>query len=556
MAADDAGPAYVTRVPRGNAAVVTDGIDWTMPDWVRPADFSGFFSEDASPRDHVQVRSVDVSWKQVSPEPGVIDWKTDERRRGSTSTRWATTLKEPGPYWFRMFASGADWAPRWVIDECGVSSIGTDYDGQDHLPIWDDCVWGHLRDTWALILRGPDGDSGLMADPNFRFAYIPGAFTWSEFDYEMTSSAADSGELTEEHYLAWFRRMVDDFVQIGGDERGRLVFTGEDYPWGPWPSDELLAAEATKAGLGIRNGITEQSNFHLNETPAYGSRILPDGHMQVADDAPPHQPGTVVGTENECFVDCGFSAQDTAYVVAMSNLKALQLRMNWIYVVPGPSLLDQVPEHWDWVRLSMGQQPSTAPDAWAALRDAEDVYWREYTGPFGKDGRAWRGRPFVRNYERWLVQRDVSGAVAHRSDVDVHRGDPTPENGVAHEGLSTDVAAGDRALAFALDPRFLPGPAKVLVKVTFFDAAQGRSGCARQPVAATRCPSAGSRSGARPRSRSSWLPAVTCRGVRTCGSTSSAPATRRSSSSGWCGSARPDARVESHRPRTRAALSR
>ena len=81
----------------------------------------------------------------------------------------------------------------------------------------------------------------------------------------------------------------------------------------------------------------------------------------------------------------------------------------------------------------------------------------------------------MRNLERWLVQVDVPGAVAHRTKADVHRADPTPENGTAYEGLSTAVAKGDKGLAFRADPAFLgAGPHDVVVKVTYLD--QGKGG--------------------------------------------------------------------------------
>lgn len=465
------------KIPSDRSAIVTDGIDWSMPAWVRPATFSGLFSESAAPEDHIAVRSVDVSWRQIAPEPDApLDLTSPGQAQGMSFDPLRDQLAEPGPYWVRLFASGKDWAPTWVLDTCGVDAIGTDYDDQEHLPIWDDCVWSHLRDAWQRLLV----DEGILADPNFQFAYVPGGFTWSEFDYEMITSAVEAGELTEDDYLAWYHRMINDLVAIGGDRAGRLVFTGEDYPWGPFDgAEDLLAADATGAGLGIRDGITELSNFHLSEAPAYGSKILPDGHMEVADEVAPHlraDPGTetVVATENECYVACGFSSKDPSYLVVMSNLKALQLRMNWVYAVPGDSLMDPLAEHWDWLRLSLGQRPETSPDAWAALRDAEDRFWRDEEGPFGPGGRRWAGKPFVRNYERWLTQLDVPGAVARRSKVDVHRGDPEPENGIAYEGLSTDVARGNRALAFRLDERFLPpGRHSVVVNVTYWDDGEG-----------------------------------------------------------------------------------
>ena len=451
--------------------VVRPGNDWSLPGWARPASDSGLFSESASRADHVLVRSVDVSWAQIAPEPGgPLDLTSTGRAQGMRFEPLGDQLAEPGPYWVRMFASGQDWAPPWVQRRCDVRPVGTDYDGQRHLPIWDDCVWNALRTTWRQLLVG----QGLLDDADFRFAYVPGAFTWSEFDYDIIGQAVRKGLLDRATYLRWYSRMVADLARIGGDDVGRLVFTGEDYPWGPFGrADDLLTTDAVRAGMGVRTGITELSNFHLSETPAYGSRVRPGGHLVV------HRPATDVrvrAAENECYDDCGYHADDFAYAVTMSNLKALQLRLNWLYVVPGPSGLHRLPGLWDWVRLSLGHDPADAADAWVALRDAEDRYWRWETGPFGPKGRPWPTRPFVRNYERFLVQRDVPpSAVASRSRADVHRGELEADNGTAYEGLRTDLSRGRTSLAFDLDPRFLDPAARhdVLVKVTYLDRGRG-----------------------------------------------------------------------------------
>ncbi len=464
------GPAYVAERPPDRTPVIRDGSDWSMPAWARPAPFSGFFSESDSPTDGIAVRSIDVSWRQIAPtEGGELDLSATGEAQGMFFDPLGAQLAEPGPYWLRMFSSGADWAPEWVIEKCGAHPIGTDYDGQQHLPLWDDCVWDALSATWRQLLV----DQGVLGDPDFQFAYVPGGFTWSEFDYEMVNSAVRRGELSRADYLRWFDRMIADFVTMAGPEVGRLVFTGEDYPWGPFgAADDLLASHAVDGGLGVRTGITEVFNFHLSETPAYGSRVLPDGHL--ANSGRNRGPNQVFGTENECYVDCGFSSRNPIYVVEQSNLKALQLQVNWMYVVPGDSLLDPAAQHWDWVRLSLGQRPETAPDAWAALRDAEDVFWRDPGMTFGAR-RLWPGRPYVRNLERWLVQVDAPGARPRRSLVDIHRGDPVKDNGVAFEGLSTDLRRGQRSLAFRVDQRFLDGDRahEVLVKVTFLDRGRG-----------------------------------------------------------------------------------
>lgn len=479
----DSHPTAPTRESPGPDAAFVDagatgvriavGDDWTLPDWVRPARNSGFFSEQASPRDRVDVHSIDVTWKQIQPtKNGPIDRTATGEAEGMKLAGLNTQLKAKGAVWVRIFASGSTWAPDWVAKDCRVKTYGPDYDGQRHLPIWDECVWSHLMDTYRTVFI----KAGLAADPRVKFIYVPGAFTWAEFDYDMIGAAVKTGDLDWPTYRKWYDHAFADLSALFGRDRTKLVFTGEDYPFGPFGSKEdLLAQQATDAGMGIRTGITELSNFHLNEAPAYGSRIQPNGHLVVDESLPIHDGRYVVATENECFTDCGYTTKEVYYAVRQANLKALQLRMNWMYVVPGPSYLKKYAPQWDWTRLSLGQTATTSADAWADLRDAEDIYWKSNGLSRFKDKAQWTTLPFVRNLERWLVQTDVPGSVAHRTEADVHKNVLEKDNGTAYEALSTDVAAGDTGLVFDVDPRYArtAGSSPVVLKVTFLDRGQG-----------------------------------------------------------------------------------
>src|SRR5690606_9753046 len=97
---------------------IVDGDDWTLPGEVRPAANSGFFSEEASPDDLVHVRSVAVSWRQLQPAPGAIDRAADGEAQGMHFGGLDAQLAEDGDFWMRIFASGEDWAPPWVADDC------------------------------------------------------------------------------------------------------------------------------------------------------------------------------------------------------------------------------------------------------------------------------------------------------------------------------------------------------------------------------------------------------------------------------------------------------
>ena len=261
-------------------------------------------------------------------------------------------------------------APEWVVSDCGLTETWPDYDDQEHLPIWNACLWNHLMTLWRTVFI----DWNLRADPRLLMLYAPGAFTWCEFDFEIIEQAAEGG-LSFAEFGGWFQPAMLDMVDI---------FNGDN--------------------------------------------------------------------------------DDPYYAVVMSNLKALQMRVNRLYVVPSDSYMDQYPDHWHWVRLSLGHNPKTSPDAWAALRESNDRYWID------DDSHSWNGKPWVHNLEHFLVQRDVEPDAVSRRGTDVRSGEVDPENGTAYEGRRTDRAAGQNALAFFVDDAFLSQPeGSIELKITYSD---------------------------------------------------------------------------------------
>lgn len=455
--------------------------DWSLPAWAVVSSNSGFFSEIADASHDVGVRVVDLSWRQLEPAPGVYDTSAalsvvPGYYEDLDFSSLPDQLAAPGDVWLRFWVSDVELSPAWLSSECpGLLPIdGLGYENDEHWPIWDDCVWSHARDAWRHLLL----TAGVRSDPRVRFVYAPGAFTYSEFDFDLVDASGVSFAVFD----AWFGTMTSDLVAIANGENAdpaddaahKLVYTGEDYPFSSFDAaDDLLARDAVAAGMGVRTGITELFNFHLSHVPAYGTTIDADGHMTTDESWDAFAPGRVRATENECYVDCGYTTDVPYYAVKMSDLKALQLRINWIYVVPqvdagaddSPSFLDSYPELWEWVRLSIGKTPFDSPDAWVALRDAEDRYWLE------DDSLSWDGAPYVKNLERWLVQRDVApDGVSRRGSTVMSDavGDGGGENGRAYEGR-----AGSPWLYFDADERFLSAAESVDLKVTWLDSGTG-----------------------------------------------------------------------------------
>ena len=446
-----ASPAYAGS--RVTASV--KGDDWSLPPGA-PAPNSGFFSErvSADAEKRIDLRGFDLSWRQIQPQPGLFDPDAKGTAEGMDLPSFASQNADPRPFWMRLFASATTSAPEWLARQCSYTTVGPDYEKQQHVPVWDPCVWEKLRAAWRELMIG----QGLRSDPRLRFVYVPGAFTWAEFDYEMIDLGVRQG-LTFTAYRDWHAQMVSDLVSIMNGENDdpsddyayKLVYTGEDYPYNDSFGDDVafFARDAVAAGMGLRNGITEVFNHHLAEIPAYGTTIGPDGHMHTDDDWVLFDGKRVAATENECFTDCGLHSRQPRYAIRMANLKALQMRLNWIYVAADFSFRTQI-AHWNWVRRELGQRPETAPDAWVALRDAEEVYWRD------RGDRKWRGFPYVRNFERWIVQRGS----AQRGRLK-HEGDPASDNGKSFESLRTR-----RSMYFDVDSRFIAsGP--IQLKVTY-----------------------------------------------------------------------------------------
>ncbi len=443
------------------AQTITPGYDWSLPAWSQPLP-QRFYSENASPAHGVDIRVVDLSWRQLNPQPGVFSRTTAGVVDGMTFPSLDDQLAQGGPYWLRIWTSGSDWAPDWVVQNCNIQTTWPDAEGQaSHLPIWNSCVWNAMKDLFRQVWL----NWGLLADPNLQFTHVPGAFYYTEFDFDIPFQAAQAGQLSFSQFDSWFHQAMTDLVNIANGENQnpdddyawKLVYTGEDYPFDDiWNgASNLFARDAVQLGMGIRNGITELANFHLNHAPAWGLSIAADGHVQVDEGQFSRWGQRTAAGENECFNACGYTTADPEYAVRMANLKVLQMRANRLYVVPADSYMNAYPQHWNWVRHELGKDVLDAPDAWVALRRAEDTYWDPVNGD---SSHSWNDTPWVRNLERWLVQRNTAPDGQSRDGTGVRNQVLTPENGQAIEGRRTDHANGQDWLYFFLDDRFADDP--------------------------------------------------------------------------------------------------
>eukprot|EP01133_Synstelium_polycarpum_P017183 gene17183-20472_t len=448
--------------------------DWTLPAGVTPVVNSGFFSENRDASKNVNTHAFDVSWRQVNPSQGVYATNIAGQVKDIVTGTFAAQNATTNPFWFRLWTSGDLWAPSWIKSYCNVSVIGKDYDNEQHLPIWNPCVWSEILKTYRYIFV----TKNMRADPRLKMVYVPGAFNWCEFDFDVIGNFSSTTGYPYATFNTWFQQAMQDLVNIFNGENNdpsddyayKLVYTGEDYPFDVdfWPeARNFLAKDAVLKGMGIRTGITELSNFHLSHIPAYGVAIDANGYMVLNKSwILQANPNRIIATENECYKACGFSVSNANlfYAIKMSNYKAIQMGVNWLYVQVADSYMAANAAHWNWVRMSLGRTAATAIDAWAALRNAEDTFWKD------NDSITWKGHPYVKNYERFLLQRDVKpGAVTKNGTTKMNKV-LAPENGIAWEGRSTNIANGNNTIAFYLDDEFILGNStSIQIKVTYLD---------------------------------------------------------------------------------------
>ncbi|KYQ88236.1 hypothetical protein DLAC_10921 [Tieghemostelium lacteum] len=449
---------------------IVNGDDWEIPSWAGVSQNSGFFSEERDSSVAVNVGVFDVAWRQVNPSKDTYTFTSTATVKGMSFSSFSTQNQTTNAFWMRIWNSGVDWAPTYIPTLCQVSSIGVDYDNDPHLPIWNACVWGEMKKMYTYIFK----TLNMRADNRLKFIYVPGAFNWCEFDFTEIGNYSTATGYTYQQFNTWFQQAMQDLVDIFGDYSYKLVYTGEDYPFDveSWPqAKNLLAKDAVSKGMGIRNGITEVFNFHLAEIPAYGVTIDTNTGYLIFNQSWPLQmnPNRVIGTENECFKDCGFTVSNANlfYAIKMSNLKALQMGVNWLYLVPGPSYMTTYPELYNWLRYSLGKQGNSAFDSWVALRSAQDLFWAD------DDSINWPNKPYIKNLERFLYQRDMAPGAYTRVGTllkkDIY-GSSNTDNGQAYEGLRTNMANGNNSMVFFVDDTFIKGNSgDIQIKVSFLD---------------------------------------------------------------------------------------
>ncbi|MBM3883441.1 MAG: hypothetical protein FJ387_27665 [Verrucomicrobia bacterium] len=460
--------------------------DWWLPDWVKPVPNSGIYGAQNAPQGFVDVEHVVLPWGEIEPREGVYDWSL-----------LTVALSKGRPVWVRFFASDVSHCPEWLArkypdlkrhryrwPDGGYDDITGYIHGQttvrsagDFYEVWDPRFEAEFRRFLDAFAQ-----AGFGRDPRIRFAYFPHAFRWNEYSLKWVPEMAKAG-FTPEQYVAWFKRTLADYVAAFDGDAGRIVYTGTgNREWIEWTGDDasfkrwdrainlpdggnVLSQACLNLGAGVRDGFTEAFN-RFSWRPDWGLDLVTEGgyRYSVINESHPliSADRRFFGTENEDF-DYLWPNVKHYHWLKLSTLNMLRLRMNWLFLGDyrvAPDLLQ-------YMRRTMGRKVHESPDAWVALR--------QYRDPYLVDDQRGDGTENIRNFERWLYQRDLA---PDGRTVAVERIEPPEKfrqlNGGSWEALRTDHRNGSDRIYFNVDDRFLKGGRnRVLVKVTYLDNHRG-----------------------------------------------------------------------------------
>ena len=437
--------------------------NWTLPWWVQPSANSGLYGGFNLPSGVTSLRLATVTWKQLNPSEGVYDWSAMNSLLAGQPfiLRLYSTDVIHCPAWLKTKYPGLKaqrfrWPNRPYPDTLGNTSVG------DFYPPWNASYENEFH-KFLMAFRAKN----FASNAKFVGWYVPGGWEWNEWSLKWVPEMAQEG-ITPSAFLDWFNRLMTDYVLATNGHAGKLIYTGtageewveytgDSTSYNAWvnainpnPGRNAMASMAYSLGAGARDGAGEWFNYDSN-APDWGT-TLTGGYMVTKDSHPFIASGRFFGTENECFGTCGMPAGTANYYHAkMATLKALQLRMNWVFL----GNWNLAPSVFNYMLKTLGKTVHDSPDAWVALREAHDT-------ERGSPG------PVVKNWERWLTQRDVSprGITVPTAAIT----SPAPQIGKSYEARRTNRATTSDWIHFNVNDQFIyGGSTDVDIYVTYLD---------------------------------------------------------------------------------------
>ena len=436
-----------------------EGEDWSLPPWVKAAPYSGV---QMNPTLHTTQfptryqRGVHASWRECEPTEGTFDFSALRKviLQQSEGGKFAVKMGLGASVWeTRYFQSMEDrtikktdvgTAPRW-LKQYGVPLIEEKPNKSIPFQVVNLDIYRPEYHQRYLKLIAAFGQSGIPQMKELDICYVH-LVSGSRGEEGSGPDVGDSRrKLYEERLQAW----ADAFKGVAYK---LCVVSGKD-------EDMKLALQL---GMGQRNGFVEHYLLHA-PNPSLGQELDADGYLVVNEKNPLIAENRASGDENEEYTSghvARFGPIETfPHRYHEATLRMLQMRRNFVWQEFSPWYVNPPLLHY--LALELGKNAQTAPDAWC--------YLRESVVKGGKHGQT------VKNFERWLFQRDADGArtlATEKVDVPPQMFEFDPNHLYDLTARQTQLGKGQSLIRFGVDEAFLVGgPRAVAVKITYLDRA-------------------------------------------------------------------------------------
>lgn len=442
-----------------------DGEDWSLPPWVKAAPYCGIsINEKKVPQDfpcRIQ-KSVKATWREAEPVEGQYDFSGIRKRilQASANGRYAVKMGLGASVWeTRYFQKLGDpgivritegTAPVW-LEQYKIKIIEEKPNRSNPFQVVNLDIYDSGYHQRYLKLVHAFGRSGIpkMKELDLCYLHLKSASRGEEG----TGPSLDDSNRTmyEERLQAWAE-----------------AFRGVEYKLCNVSGKDIDLKLCLELGMGQRNGFVEHYLLHA-PNPMLGQSLDANGYLLVDESNPLIAENRASGDENEEYSnEVRFGPIETfPHRYHESMLRVLQMRRNFVWAEGGRWLINPPLLHY--VALELGKNTATAPDAWC--------YLRQSTVP-DSINKNWKKEIPVKNFERWLYQRDAEGARAEPTEIvevpeqmfEFHK-----DHLYDYTARQTRLSAGQKLIRFALNEDFLSrGPHRVAVKVTYIDRGHGQ----------------------------------------------------------------------------------
>ena len=457
--------------------VVSPGQDYFLPAGVAAEPFSGYVNHPllGDPAIGGGQRALTVRWAYLEPERGQYNWSAVEN---------ALNAAEAGGYKIQLYlqsmtCGGGDSSrgiivpntvPAWVIEDFGITEseqvdLGWEFSIRV-IPAWRPAIRSVFED-----LIEDFGRRGFAQREGLGSAYIHGISPSRGEEFWLTGTniiyLEQLAGLTPQLLEDWLSARQRVYAEAFAGQVHKLAWVGLYDSWRYCGAEYAAVAlrlvhTAWDLGIGTRHGALESYHRYVNE-PAFGQAVDANGYLTVDETIPPIATLRYFGEENEEYGDAWtgrFGSRDgEPQRYRFSMLRALQMRLRFLWTSAAGEEIN--PALSQYARLSFGKTVANSPDAWAYLSETPASVHFSRVGA-------------VKNFERWLLQRDVPGGLT----VPAERVDRAFNSGVASTGnveqyydyvaRRTDLATDNPYIYFDLDDRFQIG-SRTLIKVEFRD---------------------------------------------------------------------------------------